>query len=149
VKQKLALDKALDATASTAAKVASTAATSGLEAAAQSVGQTIVKTQPFTRVSFVPGLGQFSQAVGAAFALPVGAVSAPIRGEDGIYIIRVDRRTNASRAEFDKQRLTMRQSRVQQLKQQRLQMFLSDLRRSAKIDDRRRDIMAAQRRLET
>jgi peptidyl-prolyl cis-trans isomerase D len=149
VKQKLALEKALDAAAATAAQVASTAATSGLEAAAQGVGQTIVKTQPFTRVSFVPGLGQFSQAIGAAFALPVGAVSAPIRGEDGIYIIRVDRRTNASRAEFEKQRLTMRQARVQQLKQQRLQMFLSDLRRSAKIDDRRRDIMAAQRRLET
>ena len=149
VKQKLALEKALDGAATAAAQVASTAATSGLEAAAQSVGQTIVKTQPFTRVSFVPGLGQFSQAVGAAFALPVGAVSAPIRGEDGIYIIRVDRRTNASRAEFEKQRPALRQSRVQQLKQQRLQMFLSDLRRSAKIDDRRRDIMAAQRRLET
>jgi peptidyl-prolyl cis-trans isomerase D len=149
VKQQVALDKALDVLAATASRVAAAAATSGLEAAAQGAGQTIVKSQPFTRVSMVPGIGQFSQAVGAAFALPVGAVSAPIRTDDGIFIIRVDRRTNASRAEFEKARAAMRQSRVQQLKQQRLQMFLSDLRRAAKIEDHRRDIMASQRRLES
>jgi hypothetical protein len=129
--------------------VATRAATAGLEAAAQGAGLTIVRTQPFTRVAFVPGLGQYTRPIGAAFSLPVGAVSAPIRAEDGAYVIRVDRRTSASRTEFEKQAQTMRQARVQKLKQQRLQMFLLDLRRSAKIEDHRRDIMAAQRRLES
>ena len=149
IKQKLAMDKVLDGMMSAANGVASNAAASGLEAAAQGAGLTIVKTQPFTRVTNVPGLGAFSRPIGAAFSLAVGAVSAPIRTDDGIYILRVDRRVNANRADFDKERVAMRQGRLQQLKQQRLQMFLLDLRRSAKIEDHRRDIMAAQRRLET
>ena len=149
VKERMARERAIDALVSTAAPVAANAAASGLEAAASTSGLTITKTQPFTRVSFVPGLGQFTQPIGAAFSLAVGAVSAPIRGNDGVYVIRVDRRVNASRAEFEKQLPMMRQQRMQQLRQQRLQLFLSDLRRSAKVEDHRRDIMAAQRRLET
>jgi len=149
VRQKLAMEKAIDGVMSAASQVAATAATSGLEAAAQGAGLTIIRTQPFTRVAFVPGLGQYTRPIGGAFSLAVGAVSAPIRADDGVYVIRVDRRTNASRTVFETQRQAMRQARVQQLKQQRLQLFLLDLRRSAKIEDHRRDIMAAQRRLET
>ena len=148
IRERLARERALDALTTPAGQFAAAAAASGLEAAAGSANLTITKTQPFTRVSMVPGLGQFTRPIGAAFSLAVGAVSAPIRAEDGIYVIRVDRRSNANRAEFEKQLATMRQTRVQQLKQQRLQMFLGDLRRSATIEDNRRDIMAAQRRLE-
>jgi peptidyl-prolyl cis-trans isomerase D len=148
VKQRMARERALDALAPTAAQFATQAASSGLEAAAAAASMQITKSQPFTRVGFVPGLGQFSKPIGAAFALPVGAVSAPIRADDGIYVIRVDRRTNASRAEFEKQVVAMRQQRTQQLKQQRLQMYLGDLRRNAKIEDHRRAITATQRRLE-
>ena len=148
IRERLARERALDALTTSAGQFAAAAAASGLEAAAGSANLTITKTQPFTRVSMVPGLGQFTRPIGAAFSLAVGAVSAPIRAEDGIYVIRVDRRSNANRAEFEKQLATMRQTRVQQLKQQRLQMFLGDLRRSATIEDNRRDIMAAQRRLE-
>ncbi|HET9453726.1 MAG TPA: peptidyl-prolyl cis-trans isomerase [Gemmatimonadaceae bacterium] len=148
IRERLARERALDALMPAANQFAAAAAASGLEAAAGSANLTITKTQPFTRVAFVPGLGQFTRPIGASFSLAVGAVSAPIRADDGIYVLRVDRRTNASRAEFEKQLATMRQTRVQQLKQQRLQMFLGDLRRSATIEDNRRDIMAAQRRLE-
>ena len=79
----------------------------------------------------------------------MGAVSAPIRDETGIYVIRVDRRVNADRAAFDQQKNTLRAQRIQQLRQQRLQLFLDDLRKSAEIEDHRDEINAALRRLQT
>jgi hypothetical protein len=42
----------------------------------------------------------------------------------------------------------MRTQRVQQLKRQRLQLFLDDLRRAAKVEDHRKEINATARRLE-
>jgi parvulin-like peptidyl-prolyl isomerase len=86
--------------------------------------------------------------IGAAFGLPVGAMSSPIRDETGVYVIRVDRRVNADRAAFEQQKNQMRNQRVQQMKQQRLQLFLDDLRKSAEIEDHREEINAALRRLQ-
>jgi hypothetical protein len=37
-------------------------------------------------------------------------------------------------------------TRLQQLRQQRIQMYLQDLRKAAKVDDRRKQINAAARR---
>ena len=54
----------------------------------------------FTRSSLVTGLGQFTEPVGAAFALPVAAVSQPIKTSDGVYVIRVDKRVLADSAGF-------------------------------------------------
>lgn len=149
IRERIARERALDALVPTAQQVATQAAAGTLESAAQQAGLTVTRTQPFTRVDFVPGLGQFTRATGAAFGLAVGAVSAPIRGEDAVVVLRVDRRSNASRAEFDQRRAALRQQRLQQMKQQRLQLFLSDLRRSAKVEDHRQEISAIQRRLAT
>lgn len=148
IRQRLARDKALERLEPAARQFASTAATSGLEAAAASAKLTLAKSPMFTRIDFVPGLGQFTKPIGAAFGLAVGAVSAPIREADGVYVIRVDRRLNSDRAEYDKQREGLRRQRVQQLKQQRLQLYLSDLRKSAKVEDHRKEINAIARRLE-
>ena len=54
----------------------------------------------------------------------------------------------AKRDEFEKAAEGMRGQRVQQLKRQRLQLFLDDLRRAAKIEDHRKDINATARRQE-
>jgi peptidyl-prolyl cis-trans isomerase D len=148
VRAVVARERALDKLASIAAQVAQTAASQGLEVAARGAGLTPVKSDPFTRVSFVPGLGQYSEVVGAAFGLPVGAVSAPIRQPNGIYVIVTDRRVTSNRAEYEKQRDALRRQRLQQMKQQRLQLFLDDLKRTAKIDDRRKEINATVRRTE-
>lgn len=145
----VARERALDKLMPTAQQVANNAASQGLDAAARAAGLTATKTEPFTRVSFVPGLGQFSEVIGAAFGLPVGAVSAPIRQPNGVYVIVVDRRVNADRAEFEKQRAVLRSQRIQQMKQQRLQLFLDDLKKTAKIEDRRKDINATVRRSES
>ena len=148
IRERLAIDKSLDRLLPAAQEFARNAAASGFDVAARNAGLTVTKTPMFTRLSFVPGLPQFSKVIGAAFGLPVGAVSAPIRDETGIYVIRVDRRVNADRAAFDQQKNTLRAQRIQQLRQQRLQLFLDDLRKSADIEDHRDEINAALRRLQ-
>jgi peptidyl-prolyl cis-trans isomerase D len=100
----------------------------------------------FTRVTPVQGLGQFTEAVGAAFALPVGAVSAPVRTADAVYVLRVDRRIEADRKAFEAQKAQQRQQIQQALREQRVRDFLADLRKSAKLEDNRRKIFAASRR---
>jgi parvulin-like peptidyl-prolyl isomerase len=97
----------------------------------------------------VPGLGQLSRATGAAFGLPVGALSAPIRTDDAIFVMRTDRRSNADRKAWEAQRTAQRQRQLQELRQQLVQQFMQDLRRSANVEDHRREINAAARRQAT
>jgi peptidyl-prolyl cis-trans isomerase D len=148
IRQRIARDKALDRLLPAAQQFSQTAVTATLETAAKNANLVVVKSPTFTRLGFVPGMGQYSRPMGAAFSLPVGAVSAPIRDESGVFVVRVDRRINASRDDFEKQAEAMRGQRVQQLKRQRLQLFLDDLRKAAKIEDHRKDINATVRRLQ-
>jgi peptidyl-prolyl cis-trans isomerase D len=148
IRQELAREKSLDRLIPTAQQFAQAAAAQGLDAAAKSANLTVVRSPTFTRLSFVPGLGQYTKSVGAAFGLPVGAVSAPIKDPAGVFVMRVERRVNADRAQFDKEIAAQRLQRVQQLKQQRLRLFMDDLRKSAKVEDHRKEINATARRLE-
>lgn len=129
-----------------AQKLAAAAAASTLEAAAQQAGKKVEQTPMFARGSVVPGLGQFTEAVGAAFALPVGAVSRPVRTSNAADVIRVDKRVVADSSAWAAQKAAQKAARLQQLRDQAVQMYLQDLRKSAKIEDRRRDINASLRR---
>ena len=149
VRQDVARERALDGVMPTAQKLADAAATSGLEAAAAQQKLEVQHSPVFTRGTFVPGLGQFNEAIGTAFGLPVQAVSAPVRTTDAIFVLRVDRRVQADSAAWLKQLQAQRQARMQQLQQQRVQMYLADIRQSAKIDDRRKKINASVRRGES
>ena len=93
------------------------------------------------------GIGRLNQAVGAAFSLPIGVVSSPIRVYDGIFVERVNKRTTVSKADWEKQKATQRTSVTQQLRQQRVRDFLQNLRDNAKIVDKRKEIEAANRQL--
>ena len=90
--------------------------------------------------------GSLGEAIGAAFALPVGVVSAPVRQSDGVFVIRVDAKKPADRAAFEAQKNDLRARRLQVLRQQRVQSFLDDLRKSANISDKRKEINAQLRR---
>jgi parvulin-like peptidyl-prolyl isomerase len=109
----------------------------------------VVKTKPFTRVTGVPELTQAPEAVGAAFTLPLHVVSAPIRAAGGVVVERVDNRIPASRAAFDAQKEGLRQQAIQQLRQERVRDFLTNLKAVAKIDDRRKSVEASARRSTT
>ena len=116
-----------------------------LEQAAQENGVTVEKTGMFTRVSLVPGLGRLNEAVGAPFGLPVGATSVPVKTEDGVFVIRVDARVNADRVAWEAQKDQQRQQLLLRLRRQRIQDFVTALRKEADVDDRRREIQALTR----
>lgn len=146
VKARIAAERAVDKLMPDAQKLASLAASSTLEAAAQQMNKKVEQSAMFTRASMVPGIGQFNEAIGAAFALPTAAVSQPVKTPTGVFVLRVDRRVLADSAAWVAQKEAQKQARLQQLRQQSVQMFLQDLRKSAKVDDRRKSINAALRR---
>jgi peptidyl-prolyl cis-trans isomerase D len=143
----LAHQKAVDALMPKASAFATAAAASSLEAAAKAQGKTIDKVGPFARSSQVPQLGMLSEAMGAPFSgkLPVGAISAPIKTEGAVYVIRVDKRVNADSTMWLAQRRAQRDQVTRGLRDQRVRMFLDALKKSAKIDDMRKELQAAQR----
>jgi hypothetical protein len=126
--------------------LATSARASSLEAAAEARKLTVQKTGMVTRSGAASTLGSVGEALGAAFALPVNTVSVPIRQIEGVYVLRVDAKKPADKVAFEAKKKEIRAQRLQQLKQQRLQAYYADLRKSAKIDDRRKEIAARARR---
>jgi peptidyl-prolyl cis-trans isomerase D len=138
--------KKIDALVPIATNFAKVAAAGSLESAANLMKMEVVKTKPFTRITGVPELAQLPEAVGAAFALPLHVVSAPIRASGGAVVERVDNRWPASRTAFEAQKETFRQQVLQLLRQERVRDFLANLKAVAKIDDRRKQVEASIRR---
>jgi len=136
---------AMDRLVAQAKEFATAASASTLEAAATQKNLKVTSSDAFTRGGFVPGMGRLNEAIGAAFSLPIGVVSNPIRTQDGVVVLRVDRRVDADRAEWEKQKTIQRQQLVQGMRQQRIQAFLQQLRADAKLDDRRKDLAQAAR----
>ncbi len=145
VRKVLAIQKKLDKLMPRASQFAASAAKSSLEDAAKAAGVPVVQSAPFTRVGGAAGIGRLNQAIGAAFKLPIGAVSAPIRTYDAIYVERVNQRVLQDRAEWEKVKGNQRAQATNQLRQQRVRDFLTNLRESAKITDRRKEIESANR----
>ena len=147
VRDLVAHQKAIDALMPKAKAFAAAAAASSLEAAAKAQGLTVAKVGPFARSTQVPELGMLSEAIGAPFsaALPVGAVSEPIKTDATVYVLRVDKRTNADSTQWMAQSPTQREQLTRALRDQRIRLFLDALKKTAKIDDRRKEIQKAQR----
>lgn len=117
----------------------------GLAAAATKSGLTAETTAPFTRLGFVQGLGYYNEAVGAAFALPVGTPGLA-KTDEAVIVMVVQSRTEATREAFEAQKVALRGQTVQALREQKVRLFLDNLRRDAKIVDRRKEINASLRR---
>jgi len=145
IRRTLVAEKKLDRLMTRANEFASAAATSSMEDAARSRNLAPTTSEAFTRGGFVAGMGRLNEAIGAAFSLPIGAVSRPVRTTDGVVVLRVDRRVDADHAAWESQKATQRQQLMQGLRQQRVQAFLQQLRADAKIDDRRKDLAQAAR----
>lgn len=75
--------------------------------------------------------------IGTSFGLPVGALSAPIVTDEGIYVIRVLARTSADSAAFRTQFDQMQSREVRAARDERVRFFLQALNESAKIKDDR------------
>jgi peptidyl-prolyl cis-trans isomerase D len=128
-----------------AQQLAQAAAGSTLEAAAQQRSHVVNQTPMFVRVSGVPGLGVANRAIGAAFGLPVGAVSQPVPTEESVVVLRVNRRVAADSSAWAAQKEVQRTQLTQAIRQQRVQQFLAGLRQSADVEDKRDEVRAATR----
>jgi peptidyl-prolyl cis-trans isomerase D len=139
--------KKLDALVIAADPLARQAVTTTLEQAAIAHDKTVHSSDWFTRVSQAGQLGRVNEAIGAAFTLPVARVSAPIRTLDGVFVLRVDERREADRAEFEAQKAELREEDRERLQQEKIQLFMLNLRENARITDRRLEIAEAQRQI--
>ena len=113
-----------------------------LEAAAQTAGLKVEKSLTFARATQVPTLGQTTEAIGAAFGAPVGSVAPPAKGQNNVIVLRVDKRTEADKAAFEKQKKEQRDQMIQRVRQQRVQQYVAALRDAANIEDNRRIVKA-------
>jgi len=132
-------------TATQARPFAERAKATSLEAAAKERDLTVTTTNRFARGTFVPGMGRLNAAVGASFALPVGAISEPIATDEGVFVLRVDRRTEAARDAFEAQKAIQKANAVRVLQEARIREFMQGLREGASIKDRRKQLNAAAR----
>ncbi len=146
IRRRLARDKRVEKLRPEGEALVAAAKSGTLEAAAAAKGLTVEKSAAFSRVDAVPALGQFSQAVGAAFAVPVGQIDGPFRAVDGMVVMRVDSRVDAARATFDAQKDAQRSQVTQSLRQQKIDEYLGNLRDHSRVDDRRTKVLSQLRK---
>jgi peptidyl-prolyl cis-trans isomerase D len=149
IRRRLEREARIKALVPTAQQLAAAARSSSLADAASAASRTVEQAGPFTRSALVPGLGQFTEAVGAAFGLPVGGISEPIVTNDGVFVLRLDALTPADSADFALLKDVFRMQTVQGLKSERVQQYLAGLRDAATIKDDRKKIQATLRRQST
>jgi len=146
IRRRLSRDKRVEKLRPMGEQLARAARASSLEAVAAERKLTVEKSVPFTRVDAVPGLGQYTQAVGAAFVAPTGQVTGPFNAVDAMVVMRVDARTESSRQTFEAEKSIQRQQYLLSARQQKVDEFLTSLRESVKVEDRRSEVLSALRR---
>jgi peptidyl-prolyl cis-trans isomerase D len=145
IEQLLRQRKAVEALLPRGQALLADAQATNLPSAAAKAGLTVQNAGPFTRLGFVPGLGYANEAVGASFSIPVGRLGVA-KTDDGVVVIQVEARTEASRAAFEAQKAAQRDRVNQALREQRVRSFMDNLRKNAKIVDRRRELNVMLRR---
>ncbi|HTG53864.1 MAG TPA: hypothetical protein VL980_03400, partial [Gemmatimonadaceae bacterium] len=116
---------------------------------AKSLGYFTMNSPSFSRTGPSTGLGMGTEAVGVAFGLPVGTVSAPARSRTALVIERVDTRTPADSLAWEKQKPLQRSQVEQRIREQMVQQYVQNLRQNATIVDNRKAIQAASRQTAT
>ncbi|MGH7540015.1 MAG: peptidylprolyl isomerase, partial [Gemmatimonadota bacterium] len=108
-----------------------------LDEAAGRFGWSVDEAGPFRRGDFVPGLGQGTEAIGAAFGQPIGIVGAPVDAGDGIAVLEVTERIEADRARFEEVKDALIQQLTVQRRQEYTQSWLEALREHREVRDLR------------
>ncbi len=116
----------------------------GLPNAAADAGLEVRAAGPFSREDFVPGIGRYNAAIGAAFGLEErGQISDAIATEDNVFILELVGRTPADSAAWEEQKLLQRAQIQGFLQEQYLASWLEGLRDAARIVDRRAEVLRA------
>ncbi len=146
VKARVAAERAVERVVPAAQSLAAAAKSTSLEAAAAKATLKVETTGMANRTAAGRAFGSLGEGVGAAFVAPLNEVTGPIRQTDAAFVTRTDARKPSDKDAFEKQKNDLRARRIQQLRQQRLQMYVEDLRRAATIKDRRKELSAQLRR---
>ena len=146
VRARVAADRAVERSIPAAQSLANAAKTSSLEAAAAAANLPVKHTGMVTRTGALKEFGSIREAVGTAFVAPLNEITGPIRQSDGVFVIRTDERKPSDKAKFDAQKPDLRNVRLRQMRDQWLQMYLDDLRKSATIKDHRKELNAQLRK---
>jgi peptidyl-prolyl cis-trans isomerase D len=129
--------KKLLAREAAAGVVTAVAAGTPLDEAAARFGWTVEETGMFRRGDFVPGLGQGTEAIGEAFGAPLGATTGVVDAGDGVAVLQVLDRVDATREGFEE----VKEAVLSQLEFERTQQYvdkwLASLRAEAVVEDHR------------
>jgi peptidyl-prolyl cis-trans isomerase D len=146
VRGRVAEDRAIERSVPAAQSLVKAAQGSTLEAAAAAAKMTVQKSPMQTRAGVARELGSLGEAVGSAFVAPLNEVNGPIRQSDGVFVTRTDARKPSDKATFEAQKKVLRGRRMQQMRDQWIQMYLDDLKKSATVKDHRKELNAQIRR---
>lgn len=111
-----------------------------LEDAAAEHGMPVQSTDLFTRLEFVPGIGQYNSVIGTAFGTPQGQIGGPAEADGRLYFLRVDERVAASRDGFEASKESVRAQLTRQRREAAIDEWLADLRERADIKDWRKQV---------
>ncbi len=110
-----------------------------LDEVASDQGLTVQTTNLFSRLDFVPGLGQANEVIGSSFAAAPNEVVGPVQSEGRFYLVEVTQRVEANRQVFELGKEEMRAQLVVQRRDTAVDEWLADLRDQADIKDYRRE----------
>ncbi|MEP6991486.1 MAG: peptidylprolyl isomerase [bacterium] len=142
VRGRVALDRAVERTIPAAQGLVKAAQGSTLEAAAAAAKLTVQSTGMVTRSGAARLFGSLGEAVGSAFVAPLNEINGPIRQSDAVFVTRTDARKPSDKAAFEAQKKILRARRIQQMRDQWIQLYLDDLRKSATVKDHRKELNA-------
>ena len=112
-----------------------------LESAASAASLRVGKAKAIGRNDAVPEIGREPALVGAAFALGSGQVSPMLQGNSGFFIIRLDGRGAPDEAAFEAQKNLMKAQLLEQKRMIAISVWLDQLRKSARIQDYRAQVL--------
>ena len=109
--------------------------------AAEGLGWTVEETEFFRRGDFVPGLGQGTEAVGYAFGAEMGELSGALDAGDGVVVLEVLEREDATREGFEEVKdAVLTQLRFERSRQY-VQKWLAALREGTLVEDHRERLL--------
>jgi hypothetical protein len=111
------------------------------QVAAEMPAATMVNLGPMTRISTWPVLGIATAAIGEAFRLRIGERSPLLSNAEGYFFLQPQRLIAADSAGWARQKDQQRAQIIRAARQIRVQNYLEALQRTAKIRDRRAEVL--------
>lgn len=115
--------------------------TGSLAGAAAQIGAQVQQAAEFTFSSYVAGVGREPGFVGAAFGLQPGAISQPVEGTRGYYLIKLLNKNSINEQEFETQKESLRAQLMQRKQQSIFGQWYTGLKDKAEIKDFRKDYL--------